>query len=274
MFETKEVVVPFSGQKLTQFKSGIKGEFCFLGSQVLKITDHSNLSQALKASNCVVGMDYIVVKKKAHPVVFQELMKIKEHTNSGLFGLKEDLQNIILQKDNKSKYTSELIMVYESGFWKLSLSSRLPNGKELRNWLATDVLPSIRKTGSYSLPTSVTSTVLLENTRREIQLQNSKAVNTKNFGEGGKLACIDYNRQNCLQVTGQTPSELKKAYGRPNKSSKEILREYDPAKAMTMSLNDHLVEKEKMELNNLVVLDDLLTKTFQEMLNIGIKLIS
>jgi hypothetical protein len=139
--------------------------------------------------------------------------------------------------------------------------------------LSTEVLPSIRKTGSYSLPTQISSAVLLENTKREVQLENSKAINAKNFTEGGKLACIDYNKQNCLQVTGQTPSELKRAYGRPNKSSKEILREYDPAKAMTMSLNDHLVEKEKMELKNLVVLDDLLTKTFQEMLNIGIKII-
>jgi hypothetical protein len=273
MLETKEVIVPFSGQKLTQIKSGRKEEFCFIGSEVMAVTHHVNMAQALKSSGCILGTDYIVIKKKTHPAVFQELMNLKEHSPLNGFGLNDDSQNNILRISNKAKYTSELIMIYESGFWKLSLNSKLSNGKELRNWLATEVLPSIRKTGSYSLPTSVTSTLLLENSKREVQLQNSKAVNAKNFGEGGQLACIDYNRQNCLQVTGQTPSQLKKAYGRPNKSSKEILREYDPAKAMTMSLNDHLVEKEKMELKNLVVLDDLLTKTFQEMLNIGIRII-
>jgi prophage antirepressor-like protein len=254
MINSEKIQVPFMEDTyLTKLQSLKDPErFLFTSTDILRLTYHVNFSQARKDAGLTEGKDYVVLEKNAQS---EELWKALS-----------DLSII-------PKRSARITLVYESGFWKIAMNARTLAGQKLRDWLSTEVLPSIRKTGSYSLPTSVTSTLLLENTKREVQLQNSKAVNAKNFGEGGQLACIDYNRQNCLQVTGQTPSQLKKAYGRPNKSSKEILREYDPAKAMTMSLNDHLVEKEKMELKNLVVLDDLLTKTFQEMLNIGIKII-
>ncbi len=226
--------------------------FLFTSTDIALCTGHVKIRNAIKESKLIQGKDYVVLERSA-----QSAELWKEFESLGII----------------PKRSARITLVYESGFWKLAMNARTSAGEKLRDWLSTDVIPSIRKTGSYSLPTQISSAVLLENTKREVQLENSKAINAKNFTEGGKLACIDYNKQNCLQVTGQTPSELKRAYGRPNKSSKEILREYDPAKAMTMSLNDHLVEKEKMELKNLVVLDDLLTKTFQEMLNIGIKII-
>ena len=42
-------------------------------------------------------------------------------------------------------------LINESGLYSLVLSSKLPNAKKFRRWVTSEVLPSIRKTGGYSL---------------------------------------------------------------------------------------------------------------------------
>lgn len=44
-----------------------------------------------------------------------------------------------------------MVIVNESGMFALILRSDKPKAKELRKWVTSEVLPSIRKTGSYSL---------------------------------------------------------------------------------------------------------------------------
>ncbi len=46
----------------------------------------------------------------------------------------------------------ELTIINESGLYSLILSSKLPSAKEFKRWVTHEVLPSIRKTGSYSIP--------------------------------------------------------------------------------------------------------------------------
>ncbi len=41
------------------------------------------------------------------------------------------------------------ICINESGLYSLILSSKLPKAKEFKRWVTSEVLPSIRKTGSY-----------------------------------------------------------------------------------------------------------------------------
>ena len=43
-----------------------------------------------------------------------------------------------------------MYFINESGLYSLILSSKLPKAKEFRHWVTSEVLPSIRKTGSYS----------------------------------------------------------------------------------------------------------------------------
>lgn len=45
-----------------------------------------------------------------------------------------------------------LTAVNESGMFSLVLSSQLPNAKKFKHWVTSEVLPAIRKTGSYQLP--------------------------------------------------------------------------------------------------------------------------
>lgn len=43
-------------------------------------------------------------------------------------------------------------IINESGLYSLVLSSKLPTAKKFKRWVTSEVLPEIRKTGSYSIP--------------------------------------------------------------------------------------------------------------------------
>ena len=43
-------------------------------------------------------------------------------------------------------------LINESGLYSLILSSKLPKAKKFKRWVTSEVLPAIRKTGSYNLP--------------------------------------------------------------------------------------------------------------------------
>ena len=45
-----------------------------------------------------------------------------------------------------------MTIINESGLYSLILSSKLPTAKKFKHWVTSDVLPSIRKTGSYNMP--------------------------------------------------------------------------------------------------------------------------
>lgn len=49
----------------------------------------------------------------------------------------------------------EMLVINESGLYSAILKSRKPEAKRFKRWVTHDVLPSIRKTGSYAAPGSV-----------------------------------------------------------------------------------------------------------------------
>ena len=68
-----------------------------------------------------------------------------------------------------------VVIINESGLYSLILSSKLPKAKEFKRWVTSEVLPSIRKTGSYSVAPKKKSIA-------EILLEDYKNNNTE-FGE-------------------------------------------------------------------------------------------
>lgn len=46
----------------------------------------------------------------------------------------------------------EVAVIYESGLYALSFTSRKTEAREFRRWVTSEVLPSIRRTGSYHAP--------------------------------------------------------------------------------------------------------------------------
>jgi prophage antirepressor-like protein len=47
-----------------------------------------------------------------------------------------------------------MTVINESGLYSLILSSKLPNAKKFKRWVTSEVLPAIRKNGSYTIETA------------------------------------------------------------------------------------------------------------------------
>lgn len=80
----------------------------------------------------------------------------------GIFGLKHTGMVIKRLGDNEKSYVKrtylglrpgkKMVIVNESGLYKLVMKSNKPEAVRFQNWIATDVLPQIRKTGQYKGP--------------------------------------------------------------------------------------------------------------------------
>ena len=74
-------------------------------------------------------------------------------------------------------------LINESGFYSLVFSSKLEGSKKFKHWVTSEVLPSIRKTGSYSLTQKQDSYLIsdpIERAKRWIEEQEEKrALETK-----------------------------------------------------------------------------------------------
>lgn len=46
----------------------------------------------------------------------------------------------------------EMAVINESGMYSLILGSKLPSAKKFKRWVTSEVLPTLRKTGSYEMP--------------------------------------------------------------------------------------------------------------------------
>ena len=70
--------------------------------------------------------------------------------SQALTRLDDDEKNtLILNEGNRGN--PNVTVVNEPGLYTLVLSSRKPEAKKFKRWVTHEVLPSIRKTGSYSL---------------------------------------------------------------------------------------------------------------------------
>ena len=80
----------------------------------------------------------------------------------------------IIQKSENATFeipNRGLILINESGLYSLILSSKLPKAKEFKRWVTSEVLPSIRKIGSYSVKTNSEEFSIK---RDEVQIEKSK----------------------------------------------------------------------------------------------------
>ena len=64
-------------------------------------------------------------------------------------------------------------LINESGLYSLILSSKLPTAKEFKRWVTSEVLPSIRKTGTYTKPTAQNPEIA--QTRAAAMMLNAKS---------------------------------------------------------------------------------------------------
>lgn len=100
----------------------IEGEPWFVGKDVAAALEYSNTGKAVST----------------HVDAEDRILKI----------LEADSQNGNVVKTQTS-------IINESGLYSLILSSKMPNAKKFKRWVTSEVLPALRKTGSYSIAPEV-----------------------------------------------------------------------------------------------------------------------
>lgn len=119
------------------------GEPWFVGKEVAEILGYGNTRQALK-------------------------------TNVD----KEDTNTVHLMDGNKKGNPNKTI-INESGLYSLIVSSKLPSAKRFKRWVTSEVLPSIRKHGTYLTPAKIEEVLLNPDTiiKLATELKNERKKN-------------------------------------------------------------------------------------------------
>lgn len=60
-----------------------------------------------------------------------------------------DEEDKLTRQIDGSGQNRDMTIINESGLYSLILSSKLPSAKKFKHWVTSEVLPSIRKTGSF-----------------------------------------------------------------------------------------------------------------------------
>ena len=169
----------------------------------------------------------------------------------------------------------EMTVINESGLYSLVLSSKLPQAKSFKRWVTKEVLPTIRKTGSYQTPTNPMDALEL---MFQAQKQSNEQIavidhRVKELEENAPLNPGEYNfvskkvserirqikRERCLDLNRQQVSELYKAINREIKVITgvqtrsqlrqkhlngviEFIRDWEPSKATMVIVSQLAME--------------------------------
>ena len=236
---------------LTTITSEKTGVVMFIAAEVGEMWGHTNLTSVTRS----------LLNKN-------EVLTIKKSQYNDLF-------RIFVSEQILKPKAQRIQLITESALYKLALASNVDKAKPFRDWVAGEVLPSIRKNGYYTIANQTERIMIHTDTK--IQKQNSKDINAKNFIEKGLESVIEYNRLNCFKHTGLLPHQVKD-YGKQKglksaerTSAKEVLRHIKPELACSMSFVDDLVKK-GFDFNTV---SDLSLRAavplFQGMIELGIK---
>lgn len=76
-----------------------------------------------------------------------------------------------------NNHIQQMVVINESGLYDMVFESRLPKAREFRHWVTSDVIPTLRRTGTYSLPQKHDSYMIedpVERAKRWIEEQEEK----------------------------------------------------------------------------------------------------
>lgn len=88
------------------------------------------------------------------------------------------------------------VLINESGLYSLILRSDLPTAKKFKRWVTSEVLPQIRKTGSYQMPKmskELEAILMMDSKQQKMDERITKLENN---------STIDYSQQEELRILG------------------------------------------------------------------------
>lgn len=96
------------------------------------------------------------------------------------------------------------IIINESGLYSLILSSKLPSAKKFKHWVTSEILPTLRKTGSYAkVPTDPRELLMLTIKAHEQTAQRVDVLEEK-VSDLEKSTTIDSSQQYTLERIAKT----------------------------------------------------------------------
>lgn len=126
----------------------------------------------------------------------------------------------------------EMTIINESGLYSLVLGSKLPSAKKFKRWVTSEVLPSIRKTGGYSLPKDYPSALraLADSEERRMALASTNAtLAAENERQAQVIAEFEPIRQYVDTILESTDalatSQIAADYGMSAQQLNKILRD-------------------------------------------------
>ena len=137
------------------------------------------MSNALQVFN-FEKRDVRVVMKGSEPWwVAKDVCEVLELSNpsEALKGLDDDERGSLRISEGTSPAggNPNMNIISESGLYTLIMRSNKPEAKRFRKWVTSEVLPALRKTGSYSVKKAPDEERKLEIARQRIALQEKNA---------------------------------------------------------------------------------------------------
>lgn len=115
--------------------------------------------------------------------------------------------------------------INESGLYSLVLRSKLPNAKKFKKWVTSEVLPSIRKTGSYQKPLSTQEMIRIQlGMIDDVSDRVTNLENTMNIDYGQQHSLGELISSRVIELVGGKKSNAYKEIGR--KVFSEINHDY------------------------------------------------
>ena len=128
-----------------------KDQEWFIADDIAKAIGHSNTTMMVKNVNDK----------------YKTVVNVCDLSNSHI-PLKNPYITSQSKKRSRARDTQDMTIISEPGVWQILARSRLPKVEKFQDWLFEEVLPSIRKTGSYS----VNQDVAQLNTTQEMVLNS------------------------------------------------------------------------------------------------------
>lgn len=138
-----------------------------------------------------------------------------------------DDEDKLTERFVRSGQNYQMIIINESGLYSLILSSKLPNAKKFKRWVTSEVLPEIRKTGSYTkAPKSFKEALFLAYKQQEKieELEKTKAwIGNKREAQAMNTASQKVKEVKKLQLA----LDLEMSYATVKKVEKATGRKYN-----------------------------------------------
>lgn len=120
------------------------------------------------------------------------------------------------------------VLINESGLYSLILGSKLPKAKEFKRWVTSEVLPTLRKTGSYGKkPVPADPSALADLVRATSQLMRDQRKNVHDIAYAAAVIMHQYGVDVPAEFLA-TQGEREYTFRRETDEMLRQVREYKP----------------------------------------------